>query len=55
MITKPDKTTFKCKQCGYKFEAIYIEGGFLPVPNLPHCPKCGSNEIRKATLLDKVV
>lgn len=55
MLTKIEKTTFKCKACGHKFETIYTEGGIKAGPNFPHCPKCGSSEIRKVTSLEKAV
>ena len=53
MLTKINKATFKCKDCGEIFDAIYTEGGIRAGINLPHCPKCGSNATRKTTILDK--
>ncbi len=55
MLTKIGKTTFKCKDCGETFEAIYTEGGVKAGINLPHCHKCGSGNTRKATLLDRIL
>lgn len=48
MLKIKGRKTFKCKQCGYTFEAFDTEGGIMAGPNLPHCPKCGSRETRKA-------
>lgn len=46
MLTKLDKATFKCKDCGETFETFYTEGGIRAGINLPHCPKCGSGNTR---------
>ncbi len=54
MLIIKGKATFKCKECGHQFDAIATEGGFMPGPNLPCCPKCGSRETRKLTILDKI-
>ena len=54
MLHFKGKAIFKCKQCGHKFEAFDIEGGIRFGPNLPTCPKCGSGNTRKATLLDRI-
>lgn len=48
MLRFKGKATFKCKQCGHKFEAFDTEGGIRFGPILPPCPKCGSCETRKA-------
>ena len=50
MLTKLDKATFKCKDCGETFEALYTEGGIKAGINLPHCPKCGNGNTKKAIL-----
>lgn len=55
MLTIRGKKKFKCKQCGHVFEAIYTEGGFIAGPNLPHCPKCGNQETKFVSLLDKIL
>jgi len=55
MITKIEKTEFKCKTCGHKFEGIYAEGGIKAGANNPPCPKCGSNATRQTTILDKIL
>lgn len=52
MLTKMGKATFKCKDCGETFETIYTEGGVKAGINLPHCPKCGSGNTRKATIIE---
>ena len=52
MLIKMGKTTFKCKDCG---ETFYTEGGIRAGINLPHCPKCGSGNTKKATLLDRIL
>jgi len=52
MLHFKGKATFKCKQCGHKFEAFDTEGGIRYGPNLPCCPKCGSSETRKITFLE---
>lgn len=54
MLTIKGRKTFKCKQCGHKFEAFDTEGGIRFGPNLPPCPECGSRDTRKATLLDRI-
>lgn len=54
MLTKIERTTFKCKQCGHVFASIYTEGGFIDKLNLPHCPKCVGDNTRKATLMDQI-
>ena len=54
MLTKMGKGSFKCKDCGETFETFYTEGGIRAGINLPHCPKCGSGNTRKATILDKI-
>ena len=46
--------TFKCKQCGHKFPWLNIEGDFVAGEHLPHCPKCRSGNVRKATFIDKL-
>lgn len=48
MLHFKGKATFKCKQCGHKFEAFDTEGGIIAGLNLPCCPRCGSSETRKA-------
>lgn len=55
MLTKLDKETFKCKDCGETFETLYTVGGVRAGINLPHCPKCGSVDTRKANILDKLL
>lgn len=55
MLRFKGKATFKCKRCGHKFEAFETEGGIRFGPNLPCCPKCGSSETRKATILDRIL
>ncbi len=55
MLHFKGKATFKCKQCGHKFEAFDTEGGFKAGPNLPCCPKCGSSKTRKTTLLERIL
>ena len=55
MLHFKGKATFKCKQCGHKFEAFDTEGGIRFGPNLPPCPKCGSSDTRKATIIDKLL
>ena len=47
MLHFKGRATFKCKDCGHKFEAFDTEGGIRCGPNLPQCPKCGSKETRK--------
>ena len=54
MLSKVDKATFKCKDCGHKFEAVYTEGGIRAGVNPPHCPKCESGNTRKAAILDNI-
>ena len=51
MLTKIGKTKFKCKECGETFETFYTEGGIKAGINLPYCPKCGSENTRKANVL----
>lgn len=55
MLTKIEKKRFKCKDCGHKFEAFYTEGGIKAGPNMPACPKCGSGNTRKSTILDRIL
>ena len=55
MIQFKGMATFKCKQCGHKFEAFDTEGGIIAGPNQPACPECGSFETRKATIIDKIL
>jgi Zn finger protein HypA/HybF involved in hydrogenase expression len=55
MLHFKGKATFKCKQCGHKFEAFDTEGGIISEPNLPCCPKCGSMETRKANFIEKLM
>jgi len=55
MLTIKGRKTFKCKQCGHKFETFGIEGGIRFGPNLPTCPKCGSRDTRKANILDMIL
>ena len=55
MFTKMGKATFKCKQCGHTFEAFDTEGGIRAGINLPHCPKCGSGNTRKAIQFNGLV
>ncbi len=52
MLHFKGKATFKCKRCGHQFEAFDTEGGIRFGPNLPCCPKCGSNNTRKTSLFD---
>ena len=47
MLTIKGRKTFKCKQCGHRFEAFNTEGGIKAGINLPHCPKCGSGNTKK--------
>ena len=54
MLYFKGKALFKCKVCGHKFEAFDIEGGIIAGPNLPPCPKCGSSETRKASLIERM-
>ena len=51
MLHFKGKAKFKCKQCGHTFEAFDTEGGIRCGPNLPHCPKCGSDNTRKANII----
>jgi transposase-like protein len=55
MLHFKGKATFKCKQCGHKFEAFDTEGGIIAGPNLPCCPRCGSSETRKANFIEKLM
>ena len=55
MLHFKGRATFKCKQCGHKFEAFDTEGGIIAGPNLPPCPKCGSSDTRKANIIDKIL
>ena len=55
MLHFKGKATFKCKQCGHKFEAFDTEGGIIAGQNLPCCPKCGSGETRKANFIEKLM
>ena len=55
MLTKIGRTTFKCNQCGHVFDSIYTEDGFIAKTNFPHCPKCGSENVRKTTFIDKLL
>ena len=55
MLHFKGRATFKCKQCGHKFEAFDTEGGIKAGPNLPQCPKCGSKETRKANLFERLI
>ena len=55
MLHFKGKATFKCKKCGETFETFYTEGGIRAGINLPHCPKCGSGNTKKATILDRVL
>lgn len=55
MLHFKGKSLFKCKRCGQKFESFDTEGGIIAGPNLPPCPKCGSSETRKATILEKTI
>ena len=52
MLHFKGRATFKCKQCGHKFEAFDTEGGIRCGPNLPQCPKCGSKNTRKANIIE---
>ena len=44
-------TIFKCKQCGHQFPWLDIEGDLVAGEHLPHCPKCRSRNVRKATFI----
>jgi DNA-directed RNA polymerase subunit RPC12/RpoP len=55
MLHFKGRAKFKCKQCGHTFEAFDTEGGIRCGPNLPHCPKCGSRDTRKANIIDKLI
>ena len=55
MLHFKGRATFKCKQCGHKFETFDTEGGIRFGPNYPHCPKCGSSETRKENIIDKLL
>ena len=54
MLTKLDKATFKCKDCGETFEALYTEGGIRAGINLPHCPKCDCTNTRKLNIVERL-
>ena len=54
MLHFKGKATFKCKQCGHTFEAFDTEGGIKYGPNLPHCPECGSDNTRKANIIERI-
>ena len=47
--------TFKCKICGHQFMWFDIEGDFVAGEHLPHCPKCRSGNVRKATFIDNLL
>ena len=55
MLHFKGKATFKCKDCGETFETFYTEGGIRAGINQPHCPKCGSGNTKKATLIDRIL
>ena len=48
------KGSFKCKDCGETFETFYTEGGIRAGINLPHCPKCGSGNTKKASVVERI-
>lgn len=55
MLTIKGRKTFKCKQCGHKFEAFDTEGGIKFGPNLPPCPECGSRDTRKENIIECLI
>lgn len=48
-------TTFKCKRCGHQFQWFAMEGDLIAGEHLPHCPKCGCGETKRASFIDKIV
>lgn len=63
MIIDGEELTFKCNECGHKFKRLIGYGPICPIPtlrgkskeNTTVCPKCGSNDVHRLTILGRLL
>ena len=64
MIIDGEELTFKCNECGHKFNRLIGYGPICSTPNLREkklkenttaCPKCCSNDVHRLSILGRLL